>query len=174
MTPRLQERIRDLRWTVLLLSVALAIAGLLHPFPFGIALRLWLVGLSGHAAIVLVREAVGNYDPLVIAPPRWRRPKVAPPLRPTDLAEIERAVQFSTWSAFDVRLRLTPLFREVAGHRLAGHRGINIDLQPAAAEAALGPHLWKLIQPGAALPIRDMPGLGVREIRAATEVLESL
>ena len=174
MTPRLRARLWELRWWVLLLSTALVVAGLFHPFPFGLALRLWLIALAALAANVLVREAVGLYDPLLIARPRWRRDKPAPPVRPADLAEVERAVQFSSWSAYDVRLRLTPLLREVAGQRLAGRRGINLEMQPAASEAALGPALWKLIQPGGALPIRDTPGLSVRDIRAVVEVLEAL
>lgn len=174
MTPRLRTRLWNLRWSVVVLSAALVVAGLLHPIPFGLALRLWLVALGALTANVLVREAVGLYDPLLIPGPRWRREKATPPVRPADLAEVERAVQFSIWSAFDVRLRLTPLLREVAGQRLAGRRGITLEMQPEAAEAALGPALWRLIQPDGALPIRDTPGLSVRDMRAVVEALEAL
>lgn len=174
MRARLGAGLWTLRWPLLLLTMALFLLGLFHPFPFGLALRLWLVGVAGLGANLLVREAVGLYDPLLIARPRWRRNKEFPAPRPADLAEVERAVRLSAWSGFDVRLRLTPLFRQIARQRLAGHLGINLDLQPAAAERALGPALWKLIQPDGALPIRDTPGLGTREIRGIVEALEGL
>ena len=174
MRERLGAGLWTLRWPLLLLTVALFLLGLFHPFPFGLALRLWLVGVAGLGANLLVREAVAFYDPLPIARPRWRRHKHLPALGPADLAEVERAVRLSAWSGFDVRLRLTPLLRQIAAQRLAGHRGVNLDLQPSAAEGALGPALWKLIQPEGALPIRDTPGLGTREISAILEVLEGI
>lgn len=174
MTGTLRARLWDLRWVVLFLSVCLLADGLFHPIAFGLALRLWLVAVTGLTANALVREAVGLYDPVLIPRPRWRSTRKPAPLRPADLAEVERAIQFSTWSAFDVRLRLTPLLREVSAQRLAGRRGINLEMQPEAAARALGPLLWRLIQPGGALPVRDTPGLSAVDIRAAVETLEAV
>ena len=174
MTGPLRARLWDLRWVVLFLSLCLLADGLFHPIAFGLALRLWLVAVTGLAANGIVREAVGLYDPVQIPRPRWRRSPKPLQLRPADLAEVERAVQFSTWSAFDVRLRLTPALREVAAQRLAGRRGINLEMQPEASAAVLGPVLWRLIQPGGALPVRDTPGLSAMDIRAAVETLEAV
>jgi len=174
MNPQVREHLWGLRWAVLLLSFGLLVAGLFHPIPFGLALRLWMVALVALAANVLVRDAVGVYASLPIPRPGWRRERPDPPARPSDLAEVERAVQFATWSAFDVRLRLTPVLLEVATQRLAGRRGMSLQHQPVAAEAVLGTALWRLVQPGGALPIRDTPGLTTADVRGAVAALEAI
>lgn len=174
MSRGLRLRLWDLRWAVLALSLALVVSALFHPIRFGLALRLWLIAVIGLAASPMVAEAVSQYDTLVIPKPRWRRAKATVAERPAALAEVERAVKFASWSAFDVRLRLSPLLREIAGHRLAGRRGIDIESRPDLAAGVLGADLWKLIDPSGALPIRDTPGVSPAVIRAAVERLEAL
>jgi hypothetical protein len=102
-----------------------------------------------------------------------RRPKEESG-RPGDLVRLEREVFMATESAFDLHFRLRPVLREVAEHRLATRRGIDLERQRVAAHRALGP-AWELVRPDRPAPDdRHGPGLPLRELRAAVDALETL
>ena len=87
---------------------------------------------------------------------------------------MERALEFSTWSAGEVDRRLRPLLREVARHRLRTRHGLDLDADQAVVQSWLVPHLYELTRPAPARsPLRE-PGLPVATLRAAVEALEEL
>jgi hypothetical protein len=86
------------------------------------------------------------------AGPRTKAPVPRPPeqaesARLPELARIEREVVLAAGSAFDQHVRISPLLRDIAQHRLWTHRGIDLGEQPERAQEALGPELWDLVRP---------------------------
>jgi hypothetical protein len=154
------------------LAVALIIRA---PLP-GLALRLWLVALGaiGIAALTeraLAGRAVGDGAAWRLRWGWWRRP---PADRVRALEELERAVEFSLATAFDVHYRLRPHLRRIAAHRLA-LRGVSLDRQPERARALLGAQAWDLVRPGRPEPEdRAGRGLPLAGVRRVVELLDAL
>jgi hypothetical protein len=93
------------------------------------------------------------------------------PTRPVELVRVEREITFGTTSAGHLHTRLLPLLREAAAARL----GIDFDLHPERARAALGDETWELLRPDRPEPTdRNAPGLPLRGIRAVVDSLEEL
>jgi hypothetical protein len=102
-----------------------------------------------------------------------RRPPTAD--RPRDLARIERAVVLARSSSFDVHVRVRPHLREIAAHRLASRRGLDLDSGSPEVRALLGPGLWELVRPDRPPPHdRFAPGLPLADVRAALDALERI
>ena len=95
--------------------------------------------------------------------------------RPRELAKLEREVVLGASTAFDLHMRLRPLLREIAAHRLASRRGLDLDAGGPAVQAVLGDELWALVRPGVDPPDdRFAPGLPVPRLRAAVDTLERI
>ncbi len=111
-----------------------------------------------------------------------RSPFDAPRTRPAgersqlaELARVEREVSLATGTAFDVHYRLRPALREVAAHRLATRRGIDLDRDPQAARAALGDEVWAIVKPDRERPAyHHAPGVPLERVRRAVEALERI
>ena len=74
-------------------------------------------------------------------------------------------------SAGHLHTRLLPLLRDAAMARL----GIDFDLHPGRARAALGEETWELLRPDRPAPVeRNAPGLPLRRVRAVVDRLEQL
>ena len=127
------------------LTAVLGVVIVFRPVPFGFAFRVWLVAVGALAAAALVRGTLAPYRQVRVHPVRLRRAPAAIALRPAGLEEVERAVDFAAWNASDLRLRLLPLLREVAAHRLLSRRGIDLERNPQAARLALGETTWALV-----------------------------
>jgi hypothetical protein len=128
-------------------AALLAVVVLRLPF-LGVALRLWLVAVGGIAIWGLSSAALAGWAVSDGAGFRlpwgwWRR---ARPERVRALEELERAVDFSLGTAFDVHYRLRPHLVRIAAHRLGVH-GASLEARPARARAILGPELWELVRP---------------------------
>ena len=97
--------------------------------------------------------------------------KESAPSRPSELVRIEREITFGTTSAGHLHTRLLPLLREAASARL----GIDLELQPERARAALGEETWELVRPDRPEPPdRNAAGLPLRRVRDIVESLERL
>jgi hypothetical protein len=98
-----------------------------------------------------------------------------PPKRPADLEQLEREVALATASSFDVHFRLRPVLREIAAHRLASRRGLELDAGSPGVRAALGEELWELVRPSRPPPDDRLgPGLALSRLRAALDRLERI
>ncbi|MFN2471560.1 MAG: hypothetical protein ABR583_11360 [Gaiellaceae bacterium] len=130
----------------------------------GAMVLLWLVG--GARAANPTRSS--SFD-------EARRPRSERVERLPELARIEREVALGTSSAFDLHHRLRGRVREVAGHRLASRRGIDLNGQPEAARAVLSPALWELVRPDRPAPVeRFGPGLGRDQLREVIDGLDRI
>jgi hypothetical protein len=113
----------------------------------------------------------GRVDPLVAIPRRE-----PPPRPPGGVLELEGLVEGATYNGRAASLRFAPRARDIARSRLAAHRGIDLDTEPARAEAALGAEVWVAIGPrhGGPLPAPGDPGLEIDTIEAVVLSLERL
>jgi hypothetical protein len=97
--------------------------------------------------------------------------KRAAPTRPPELVRIEREITLGGTSAGHLRTRLLPLLRDAAAARV----GIDFELQPDRARAALGDETWELLRPDRPPPAdRNAAGLPLRSVRAVVDRLEQL
>jgi hypothetical protein len=137
------------------LTAAAAAAVLLHSAFAGLALRVWLVGVGAVLFWGVVRAALRPWTegeaglaptgvPGFSLPGTWRRRP--PPERLRQLEELERAVDFSLGTAFDLHFRLRPHLVRIAATRLAA-RGVDLQTQPDRARQLLGPDAWELVRP---------------------------
>jgi hypothetical protein len=93
------------------------------------------------------------------------------PTRPSEIVRIEREITLGTSSAGHLHTRLLPLLRDAASARL----GIDFNLHPDRARAALGDESWDLRRPARPEPMdRSAPGLPMRRVRTVVDMLERL
>lgn len=106
---------------------------------------------------------------------RALRRRVLAAARPPELAKLERAVTLGASSSFDLHVRVRPVLRQIAAHRLAARRGAELDSGAPEVRAALGEELWELVRPGREPPDdRFAPGMSVPRLRDAVERLERI
>jgi hypothetical protein len=174
---RLWRRIRAtaLRPLLLVLAATLALLVVLLSFPGREALAVY-VYLLAIAALLLctLARSVAQVGPVTsgsvldLAP----RGKGVPEGRLPELETLTRLIMFASWSTTDVHYRLRPILREVAAHRLAAHRAIDLAEQPGAARAVVGEAAWELLRPDRPDPA-DRHGSGM-EISALAAVIDAL
>jgi hypothetical protein len=92
-----------------------------------------------------------------------------------ELARIEREVVLSTGSEFDQQLRVKPLLRDVAAHRLWIRRGVDMDENPERAREVLGDEVWELVKPGPPEPNRRYSsGLDIAGLKEIVDRIEAV
>ena len=87
---------------------------------------------------------------------------------------VEMAVRLSTASAQDFEVRLKPMLRDLAGWRLLGNRGVDLDAKPEAARRILGEPLARLVDVAAAPAPFGARGVPLNEIDAGLDQLEQI
>jgi hypothetical protein len=135
------------------------------------ALDFYLLYLGSALLFVLARmtSAHGGRRPI---PPKKERP---PEGRLPDLVRIERELVLATGSAFDRQMRVGPLMRDIARHRLWTRRGIDLEEQPEQAHEVLGEEVWRLLRAGRPEPdLRYQPGADIAELRQILERIEKV
>ena len=161
-------------WRVVALTLPLLLVLLFRVPQAGIAVRLWLIAMGGVGLVILAELAlsgrrVHDVEALSLRWGWWHRSQSAS-VRP--LEELERAVDFSLATAFDVHYRLRPRLRRIAEHRLAKH---GARLEGERAEALLGADAWDLVRPDRPEPAdRAAPGLDLARLRRVVEALDAL
>jgi hypothetical protein len=84
-----------------------------------------------------------------------------------------RDVELSLLSAVHLHVRLRPLLREIAAHRLLKHYGVQLDREPARARELIGVSAWELVRPDRPGPAdRLSAGPPLSELRAVASELE--
>ena len=99
------------------------------------------------------------------------------PGRPQAIAElnrIDRLVVLGAANEFDLHYRLRPLLRQIAGERLYGRYGLELDRDPDRARALLGEGLWELVRPEREVGRRSGPGLPAADLAEHVALLEQL
>ena len=168
--------VRRVVFLAVLVAAALLGASLFYPVPAGRAVDgyfLFLGALVAFALVQATREAGGAHaESAYERALRSRRPRGA---RPPELEKLEREVVLAAMSSFDLHMRLRPLVREIAAHRLATRRGLDLDRGGPEVEEALGGDLWRLVRPGQEPPHdRFAPGLPLGDLRHVLDRLEAI
>jgi hypothetical protein len=142
-------------------TLALVAALELAPERRPLALSVYLLVLGAVTLRLLVRLVQLAHPP---APPSEldaaldRRP--ARPAAPPELESVARMLALASASGVYVHNRLRPELREIARDLLFSRCGIDLDAEPEAARAALGPAVWDLLRPGREEPDGyESPGL---------------
>jgi hypothetical protein len=151
-------------------AVPLAICLLLFPGERSHAVDVYLLYLGAVVLFVLAR---------MTSPAEARKPippkVVKPDTRLPELVRIERDVVLATGSGFDRQMRVGPLMRDIARHRLWTRRGVDLDDQPERAQELLGSDVWNLLRAGRPDPnSRYARGADVAELRQILERIEKV
>jgi hypothetical protein len=131
-----------------LATVALVAALELAPERRPVAVSVYLLVLGAVALRLLVRLVQLAHPP---APPSEldaaldRRP--VRPAAPPELESLARMLALASASGVYVHNRLRPELRAIARELLFSRQGIDLDAEPEAARAALGPVVWDLLRP---------------------------
>ena len=97
------------------------------------------------------------------------------PAQLPELARVEREVVLATARDFDLHLRIKPLLRDVAAHRLWSQRGVDLDESPDKARELLGPEAWDLLKPQPpAHEERFVGGIDLAGLRRVVDTIEEL
>jgi hypothetical protein len=159
----------------LLVSIGVGIAAFASPGLRALLLDAYLVVLGGIILLALVRTtlvtapaAKGSQFDRALAVMRRSRP---------DAGELElaRELELSRLNAYHLHLRLRPLLREIAAHRLLKRYGIDLDGEPGRARELVGASAWELVRPDRPPP-RDRlaPGPPLSSLRDVVADLEKV
>jgi hypothetical protein len=158
----------------LLVSLAVGIAAFSSSGLREILLDAYLLAMGGVFLLALVRmtrakaPAQGGSElDSALAEMRRRRPDF-------QLALV-RDVELSLLSAMHLHVRLRPLLREIAAHRLLKQYGLDLDGEPARARELVGVAAWDLVRPERPPPAdRLSPGPPLAALRNAVTDLERI
>jgi hypothetical protein len=88
---------------------------------------------------------------------------------------LSRDLDLSTLTAFHLHIRLRPLLREIAAHKLRVRYGVDLDSEPGRARELVGARAWELVRPLRPPPEdRLAPGPGVSYLREVVTELERI
>jgi hypothetical protein len=159
----------------LLLTVA---AGLAVSFSSGlrsVLLDAYLVAIGGVLLLALVRttRVMAPAD----GPSSFDRALANMRRHPPDSGDLTlvRDLDLSIMSALHLHLRVRPLLREIAAHRLRVHYGVELDREAPRAAELVGPAAWDIVRPDRAPPDdRLSAGPPLAYFREVTAELERL
>jgi hypothetical protein len=159
-----------------LFSVAIGIAAFAVSGLRDELLEVYLLGIGGVLLLALVRSTrEGSLPPgtsdfdRAVADLGSRRP--------SDSGELTMLhdVQLSLASAFHLHLRLRPIFREIAGHRLWRRYGVDLDRDPGRARELMGAEAWELVRPERPPPNDGLAsGPPLSDLRLAVQEIERI
>ena len=153
-------------------AVPLIITVIVLPGERTLAFDAYVLYLGAVLLLVLARMTSGAGGRRKPIPPKKEPPSEN---RVPELARIEREVVLATGSGFDRQLRLGPLVRDIARHKLWTKRGIDLDEQPERARELLGPEVWSVLRAGRPEPnARYQPGASIAELRQIVERIEKV
>jgi hypothetical protein len=140
-----------------------------------VLLDVYLLGVGGVLLLALVR-ATREGAPSTDASD-FDRALAESRRHPSDSGELTlvRDVKQSTISAFHLHVRLRPILREIAAHRLWMRFGVDLDRDQEHARELIGANAWELVRPGRLPPSdRLAPGPASADLRVVVDELERL
>jgi hypothetical protein len=156
-------------------SVAIGIAAFVLAGLHDVFVDAYLLAIGGVLLLALVRatrtaEAPAKPSALEQALDAMKR---APPeARKLGLV---RDLELSRTSALHLHVRVRPLLREIAAHRLLRRYGIALDADPLRARELVGNETWDLVRPDRPPPAdRLAAGPSLSQLRAVVDELEGL
>jgi hypothetical protein len=157
------------------ITVVLARTGLVAT---DVAFRLGALGAVAAGVILVLKDinAVAPQSPASRFAAVANRRAEPVPAGPARLRALERDIPLALADARRCHTIVRPVLRAMAAELADNTRGVDIDRDPAAAEAIFGPQVWDLIRPGRAAPPpgqRD-PAPQIDLVTAALDRLEDL
>jgi hypothetical protein len=129
------------------LSAALGVAVYFSTGLRTVFLDAYLIAIGGVLLLALVRTTrvkapAGRVSPFDQALERMSR-------RTPDSGDLTlvRDLDLSILSAFHLHVRVRPLLREIAAHRLRARYGVDLDDEPGRARELVGTSAWELVRP---------------------------
>jgi hypothetical protein len=159
----------------LVLSLAVGITAWAVSGARSILLEAYLLGMGGVLLLALVR-ATREGGPST-GPSDFDRALAESRHHASDSGELAlvRDIKQSTISALHLHVRLRPILREIAGHRLWMRSGIDLDREPVRARELIGANAWELVRPERPPPSdRLAPGPALADLRVVVDELERL
>ena len=150
---------------------AFAIAGLRDAL-----LEIYLLGIGGVLLLALVRttsesgqgRGASDFDRAVADMSRRY---------PSDSGELTLVndVQQSVASSFHLHMRLRPILREIAAHRVLLRFGVDLDREHERARELVGADAWELVRPERPPPVdRLAPGPSASHLSKVVDELERI
>ena len=171
-----------MRWIVaravkaaLLVSIAVGITAIVSPGLRSILLDVYLVVIGGVFLLALVRttqakaplDGNAEFDQALT---RMRGSRLD-----TTRLPLVRTLELSTLNAFHLHMRLRPVMREIAAHRLRAQYGVDLDSEPVRARELVGSSAWELVRPDRPIPAdRLASGPPLSELRNVVGELERI
>jgi hypothetical protein len=165
---------RAVKWGLVVTGAA-GIAAVASSGAHAIVLDVYLLCIGAVILLALVRttrvhapaERTSQFDAALAA---MRRAPVE-----SGEAALVREVELSTYTAFHFYVRLRPLLRDIAAHRLRSRYGVELDSEPARARELVGGDAWDVVRPGLQPPQdRLASGPTVEDLRAVVDELEAI
>jgi hypothetical protein len=157
--------------------LASAVAGVLALFTNGIGARIgdaWLLAVAGVLLLALFRTT-RLLSPTAPSQLDDALARMQPQGHPPPELSLERDVALSSANAFHFHVRLRPVLRGIAAHRLRSRYGVELDHEPARARELVPSRAWEVLDPDRPPP-RDRMAAGpdVRSIAVVVDDLERL
>jgi hypothetical protein len=159
----------------LVFSLAVGLAALAFSGIRALLLDVYLLGVGGVILLALVRSTreetsagASEFDRAVAQMSRRH---------PSDSGELTlvRDVKQSTISAFHLHVRLRPVLREIAAHRLWMRFGVDLDGDSESARELMGANVWELVRPDRIPPgDRLATGPPLADLRVVVDELERI
>jgi hypothetical protein len=156
-------------------SVAFGVAAAVSTGLRTVLLDVYLLAMGGILLLALVRTT-RVHSPLAGAS-AFDRALATMRRRPPDSGApaLGRDLDLSTVTSFHLHVRLRPLLREIAAHRLRARYGVDLDLEPGRARELVGAQAWELVRPFRPPPAdRLAPGPSVSYLREVVTELERI
>ena len=157
-------------------SIAVGVTALAVSGARSILLEVYLLGMGGVLLLALVRTT-REEEPFADSSDFDRALAEMSRRHPPDSGELTlvRDVKQSRSSALHLHVRLRPILREIAAHRLWMRFGVDLDREQERARELIGPNAWELVRPDRLPPDdRLAPGPAAPELRAVVDELERI
>jgi len=160
----------------LVFSIAVGVTALAVSGARSILLEVYLLGMGGVLLLALVRTT-REEEPFADSSDFDRALAEMSRRHPPDSGELTlvRDVKQSRSSALHLHVRLRPILREIAAHRVWMRFGVDLDREQERARELIGPNAWELVRPGRLPPDdRLAPGPASAELRVVVDELERI
>jgi hypothetical protein len=157
-------------------SIAVGVTALAVSGARSILLEVYLLGMGGVLLLALVRTT-REEEPSADSSDFDRALAEMSRRHPSDSGELTlvRDLKQSRSSALHLHVRLRPILREIAAHRLWMRFGVDLDREQERARELIGPNAWELVRPDRLPPDdRLAPGPASAELRVVVDELERI
>jgi len=157
-------------------SIAVGVTALAVSGARSILLEVYLLGMGGVLLLALVRTT-REEEPFADSSDFDRAVAEMSRRHPPDSGELTlvRDVKQSRSSALHLHVRLRPILREIAAHRLWMRFGVDLDREQERARELVGANAWELVRPERLPPSdRLARGPAAADLRVVVEELERL